>query len=57
MRADITRPEKCPHFSAGFCHNLCTHPAAGTHLYCDTTSSARGADGFPIDCPLRGEAE
>lgn len=55
MKADIQRPQKCPHFSAGEWGNYCLKPESPL-LLCDFAPSARGADGFPINCPLRQEA-
>lgn len=53
MKVTINRPEQCPHYSRGYCHNLCGYPSPGAPLYCDTAPSAVGADGFPLNCPLR----
>lgn len=55
MKATITRPEKCPHYSPSRCRKggLCGFCSPGAPLYCDTAPSAVGADGFPLNCPLR----
>ena len=54
MKADILRPAKCPHYSAGTIWEFCLHPSRSSPLLCDTAESARGMDGFPLNCPLRG---
>lgn len=57
MKAIITRPERCPHYKLGVRYAICLYPANKAPLRCDTAVSAVGADGFPLDCPLRREGE
>ena len=55
MKVNINRPQQCPHYKQGVCFELCLYPADHSPLRCDHSPSARGDDGFPIDCPLRRE--
>lgn len=54
MKVDINRPEQCPYMTPAYCYmDLCGHPGAPRVMYCDTSISAVGDDGFPANCPLR----
>jgi len=55
ITSPISRPSLCPWHTPGASFNPCGHPQAVHHLYCDTAGSAIADDGFPQDCPLRGE--
>lgn len=55
MKATINRPQQCPHYKLGVRYALCLYPTAAAPLRCDYAPSSAAEDGFPIDCPLRGE--
>lgn len=53
MKANINRPQQCPHYLLGVRYELCLYPSAPAPLRCDYSASAVAEDGFPKDCPLR----